>query len=78
MNATAAKSKPAKLEPPTTSLFAAPVKVAGEAFVVVGTVVGMLVGTMALVIIIILLELIIMLLLMLILAPGIGSIAAAA
>ena len=45
-NASAAKSKPINPEDPATSLCAAPVKVAGEAFVVeVGTEVGMLDAT---------------------------------
>src|SRR6266516_1901166 len=46
-NASAANSKPINPEDPATSLCAAPVKVAGEFFVVVGAEVGMLDGTTA-------------------------------
>jgi hypothetical protein len=46
-NASAANSKPINPEDAATSLCAAPVKVAGEFFVVVGTEVGMLDGTTA-------------------------------
>jgi hypothetical protein len=82
-NASPANSKPTNPEDPTTSLLAAPVKTAGEAFVVDGTAVGMLVDIIIILLVLIgMLLLIIMLMLMLmlieLLMPGIGSIAAAA
>lgn len=59
-NASPANNKPANPDDPTASLFAAPVKVAGPAFVLVGTMVGMLVDIIIIeLVLIIMLELII-------------------